>query len=95
MDYVPLSYQVFNGNQADVNTHISNWDSLRNFLANEDFFYIADSKLCSEDNLHHIEKNNGKFITIMPKNRNDVSAFYERLRQGEKDRMATCIFYKA
>jgi len=82
--HVPLSYQVFNGNQADVNTHISNWDSLRNFLANEDFFYIADSKLCSEDNLHHIEKNNGKFITIMPKNRNDVSAFYERLRQGEK-----------
>ena len=82
--HVPLSYQVFNGNQADVNTHILNWDSLRKFLANEDFFYIADSKLCSEDNLHHIEKNGGKFITIMPKNRKEVSVFHERLRQGEK-----------
>ena len=81
--HVPISYQLFNGNQADVNTHIFNWDSLRKFLATEDFFYIADSKLCSEDNLHHIEKNNGKFITIMPKNRNEAGAFYERLRQGE------------
>ena len=54
--HVPISYQLFNGNQADVNTHIFNWDSLRKFLATEDFFYIADSKLCSEDNLHHIEK---------------------------------------
>jgi len=82
--HVPVSYQVFNGNQADVNTHIFNWDSLRKFLENEDFFYIADSKLCSEDNMHHIEKNGGKFITIMPKNRKEISAFYERLRQEEK-----------
>ena len=82
--HVPISYQLFNGNQADVNTHIPNWDSLRNFLANEDFFYIADSKLCSEDNMHHIDKNDGKFITIMPKNRKEASAFHELLRQGEK-----------
>ena len=82
--HVPISYQVFNGNQADVNTHIPNWNNLRNFLANEDFFYIADSKLCSQDNMHHIEKNGGKFITIMPKNRTEVSAFYERLQQGEE-----------
>ena len=82
--HVPISYQAFDGNQADVSTHRPNWDSLREFLASEDFFYIADSKLCSEDNMHHIEKNNGKFITIMPKNRKEVSEFHERLRQGEK-----------
>ena len=82
--HVPISYQVFNGNQADVNTHIPNWNNLREFLANEDFFYIADSKLCSKDNMHHIEKNGGSFITIMPKNRTEVSAFYERLQQGEE-----------
>ncbi len=82
--HVPISYQAFNGNQADVSTHIPNWDSLREFLANEDFFYIADSKLCSKNNMQYIEKNGGKFITIMPKNRKEVSEFYERLRQGEK-----------
>lgn len=82
--HVPISYHLFNGNQADVNTHIPNWDSLRNFLAKEDFYYIADSKLCSEDNMHHIEKHDGTFITIMPKNRKEVGAFHERLRKGEK-----------
>ncbi len=81
--HVPISYQVFNGNQADINTHIPNWDNLRKFLATEDFFYIADSKLCSEENMHHIEKNGGQFITVMPKNRKEVSTFYERLLQGE------------
>ena len=82
--HVPVTYQVFNGNQADVTTHTPNWDNLRDFLATEDFIYIADSKLCSEDNLHHIEKNGGEFITIMPKNRKEVGTFHERLRQGEK-----------
>ncbi|MBL0716761.1 MAG: IS1634 family transposase [Desulfosarcina sp.] len=82
--HVPISYQAFNGNQADVSTHIPNWNSLRDFLAKEDFVYVADSKLCSEDNMCHIEKNGGKFITIMPKNRKEVSQFHERLRKGEK-----------
>lgn len=82
--HVPISYQVFNGNQADVNTHAPNWENLRKFLATEDFIYIADSKLCSEDNLHYIEKNDGKFITIMPRNRNETSLFRERVQQGEK-----------
>ena len=82
--HVPISYQIFNGNKADVVTHIPNWDSLRDFLAKEDFIYIADSKLCSEDNMHHIENNNGIFITIMPKNRKEVRQFYERLQQGEE-----------
>lgn len=79
--HVPISYQAFNGNQTDVNTHIPNWDSLRNFLSTEDFIYIADSKLCSEDNMHHIEQNNGKFITIMPKNRKEASNFHKQLQQ--------------
>jgi len=34
--------------------------------------------------MHHIEKNDGNFITIMPRNRKEVSEFYKRLQQGEK-----------
>lgn len=81
--HVPISYQVFNGNQADVNTHIPNWENLREFLATEDFVYTADSKLCSEENLWYIEKNDGQFITIMPRNRKEASSFRERLQKGE------------
>ena len=82
--HVPISYHAYNGNQADVNTHIPNWDGLRKQLATEDFIYIADSKLCTIDNLHHIDKNDGKFITIMPKNRKESVIFRERLQQGEE-----------
>lgn len=82
--HVPISYHAYNGNQADVNTHIPNWDSLRQQLATEDFIYIADSKLCTINNLHHIDKNDGKFITIMPKNRKESVQFRERLQQGEE-----------
>ena len=45
--HVPISYQTFNVNQQDISSHIPNRDSLREFLINEDFIYIADSKLCS------------------------------------------------
>ncbi len=82
--HVPLTYQLFDGNQADVSTHIPNWNSLREFLAKEDFVYVADSKLCSVDNLHHIDVNQGVFITLIPKNRKEVKEFYERLQQGEE-----------
>lgn len=82
--HVPITYQAFNGNQADVTTHVPNWESLRDFLETEDFVYTADAKLCSEDNLHYIEKNDGKFITIMPRNRKEASSFRERLQKGEK-----------
>ena len=82
--HVPLSYGLFDGNQADVNTHIPNWDGLRNFLGTEDFIYVADTKLFSAENTLHIDKNGGRFITPMPKNRKEVKAFHERLRQGEE-----------
>ncbi len=82
--HVPISYNLFDGNQADVTTHIPNWDELRNFLETEDFMYVADSKLFSSDNTQHIDENGGRFITLMPKNRKEVKAFHERLRQGEE-----------
>lgn len=82
--HVPLSYQLFDGNRSDVTTHVPNWDGLREFLGREDFIYTADSKLCSTDTLEHIALNNGKFITIMPKNRKEVGEFYEKLQQGDK-----------
>lgn len=82
--HVPLSYQLFDGNQADVTTHIPNWDRLRELLGREDFIYIGDSKVCSTANMNHIVGNGGKFITILPKNRKEVVQFRDRLEQGEE-----------
>ncbi len=78
--HVPLSYNLFDGNQSDDPTHIPNWDELRTLLGKKDFIYIADCKLCSAKNLDHIDANHGFFITIVPKNRKDLISFLELLK---------------
>jgi len=81
--HVPLSFQLYDGNQADVDTHRPNWDGLRKLLEKEDFIYVADSKLCALESLSHIAKRGGLFITVMPRNFKEVSQFLERVRAGE------------
>jgi len=81
--HVPLGYQLYGGNQADVTTHIPNWQQLRELLDREDFIYVADSKLCSEENLKTIAGNGGRFITVVPRNFREVKDFLERVRNGE------------
>ncbi len=81
--YVPLSYAIFDGNTTDDTTHVPNWEGLRNFLSKEDFLYIADSKLCTGDNLSHIDKSGGKFITILPRNRKEFKAFLTYLEKND------------
>jgi transposase len=78
--HVPLSYKVYNGNQSDATTHIPNWNGLRNLIKKEDFIYIADCKLCGSTNLHHIDKNHGYFITIIPKSHKEVAGFMRHIK---------------
>ena len=80
---VPLTFQLFNGNQTDDGTHIPNWDHLRQVLDKTDFIYVADCKLCSQDNLDHIHENGGNFITVVPKNRSMLRPFKEQLQNSE------------
>jgi transposase len=81
--HVPLSYQLFDGNQTDDKTHIPNWEQLRQILGKTDFIYVADCKLCSEDNLDHIHQNHGCFVTVVPKNRSLLKPFKHQLENGE------------
>jgi transposase len=80
---VPMSFQLFSGNQTDDNTHIPNWDHLRQMLGKTDFIYIADCKLCNEENLDHIDQNGGFFITVVPKNRSILKSFQQQLQNGD------------
>jgi len=83
--HVPLSYKLFDGNTNDDVTHIPNWNALRTLLSKEDFVYVADCKLCSQNNLDHIAKNGGLFITIVPKDRKEVKQFYKHLKENDVD----------
>ncbi len=78
--HVPLSYKLFDGNTTDDVTHIPNWNALRTLLAKEDFIYVADCKLCSQNNLEHIAQHGGSFITIVPKDRKEVKQFVKYLK---------------
>ncbi len=80
---VPLSFELFDGNQTDDRTHIPNWVQLRHMLNKTDFIYVADCKLCNEENLDHIHLNNGYFVTVVPKNRTMLKPFYLLLQNGE------------
>ena len=53
-------------------------------LGKEDFIYVADSKLCSYENLLTIAENGGLFITVIPRNFREVKGFLERVREGEE-----------
>ncbi|NQU65818.1 MAG: IS1634 family transposase [SAR324 cluster bacterium] len=78
--HVPIDHQLFDGNRTDDTTHIENWKRLRDLLKKEDFVYIADSKLSTKKNLTAIDNWKGKFISILPKTRKEVTEFYEQLR---------------
>ncbi len=78
---VPLSHGVYSGNRSDDTIHRDNFDGLRALLGRDDFIYVADSKLCTKDNLVHIDEHGGRFVTVLPKTRKEDRAFRERLRK--------------
>jgi len=81
--HVPLSFRLFDSNTTDDVTHIPNWNGLRALLGKEDFIYVADCKLCSLNNLTHISRNGGLFITIVPRERKEVKWFKKFLKENE------------
>ena len=52
------------------------------------FLYVADSKLCTDEQLHYIVRHGGRAITIMPESWAEVAAFKRRLRARRHCRSA-------
>jgi transposase len=48
-----------------------------------DFTYVADCKLCSRKSLEHIAKQNGRFITVLPRNRREDKWFRKFVQVSE------------
>ena len=79
---VPLLHHVFSGNRTDDSVHVRNVDELRALLGREDFVYVADSKLCTKNNLEHVAGHGGRFVTLLPRTRKEDMAFRKQLREG-------------
>ena len=64
---VPVHFKIYDGNTTDDQTHRHTWLRVAEVVGNSDFLYVADSKLCSHDNLAFIGGKNGRFLTVMPR----------------------------
>ena len=87
---VPVHYMATHGNVEDTETHIEMWDSNRRITGTPDFIYVADSKLCTRDNMNHISGNKGKFITVLPASRSESTWFHEYVKDHKIDWKNAC-----
>jgi len=61
---VPIHHRVYPGNRNDETTHIETWDALCHIHGTPHFLYVADCKLCTQEQLKHIVDHGGKAITM-------------------------------
>jgi transposase len=77
---VPVHCKTYDGNTSDDQVHTDTWDFLRGILGHADFLYVADSKLCTRDNMSHIADRQGRFLTVMPRTRSEDAFFRDYLQ---------------
>jgi len=83
---VPVHFKTYPGNRTDDTTHIETWTQLSKIAGRTDFLYVADCKLCTDKQLHHIVHRGGRVVTIMPDNWTEAQSFKEALRMSKKRR---------
>jgi transposase len=80
---VPVWCSVDHGNTTDDQTHIQTWNTLRHLVGRANFLYVADSKLCTKENMAHIAQQQGRFVTVLPKTRREDGWFRDWLQTNE------------
>jgi transposase len=76
---VPIYFTSANGNTTDDTTHRQTWDLLHQLVGRADFLYVADCKLATSDNMNYIARQQGRFITVLPRSRKEDEQFRQRL----------------
>ena len=82
---VPVQFRCEDGNTSDAKTHKETWDALKRATGRPDFLYVADSKLCTREQMDHIHYRGGRFICVMPKSRQEDEEFREWIQDHEPD----------
>ena len=78
---VPVHCKLYDGNTTDDQVHQDTWVFLRAIIGHSDFLYVADSKLCTRDNLNFIATRQGRFLTVMPRTRAEEGWFRDYLQE--------------
>jgi transposase len=82
---IPVAFRCTDGNTSDSVTHIDTWNTLRAVAGRSDFLYVADSKLCSLENMDHIDRAGGRFVTVMPRSRREDAQFRQWIQTHMPD----------
>jgi len=82
---VPLAHRVADGNTGDDTTHIQTWDGLAVLTGRSDFLYVADSKLCTREQMSHIDRRGGRFVTVLPRTRKEDGLLRDWAAREEPD----------
>jgi transposase len=83
--HIPIAFRCSDGNVSDSRTHIETWNTLRAVAGRADFLYVADSKLCSRENMDYIDRAGGRFVTVMPRNRLEDEEFRKWIQTNMPD----------
>jgi transposase len=83
--HIPIAFRCTDGNASDSRTHIETWNTLRALAGRADFLYVADSKLCSRENMDYIDRAGGRFVTVMPRNRLEDEEFRKWIQTNTPD----------
>lgn len=77
---IPIHCKIYDGNTSDDSTHIDTWEALRRLAGRSDFIYVADSKLCTREQMGHLASEGGRFITVLPATRSEDKWMREQVR---------------
>lgn len=72
---IPVHFKCHDGNRTDDTLHIETWLTLRGILKRADFLYVADAKLCTSENMKKIDREGGRFVTVVPQTRAETDEF--------------------
>jgi transposase len=82
---VPVHCKIYDGNTTDDQVHQDTWAFLRQVVGRSDFLYVADSKLCTRENMNYIAGQQGRFLTVMPRTRAEDGWFRDYLQTHPVD----------
>ena len=80
---VPVQFRCADGQTNDSRTHLQTWEALREVAGRPDFVYVADSKLCSGEAMDAIDRQGGRFVTVLPRSRKEDAEFRKWLQTHE------------
>ncbi len=87
---IPVAFRCTDGNASDARTHIETWNALRSVAGRADFLYVADSKLCSRENMDYIDRAGGRFVTVLPRTRLEDQEFRKWIQTHTPD-LGMCL----